>query len=268
MGGATTLGLGLLPLAYNVALLIAGTVLLIAYFLHSRRVSNPILDFSLLSIPTFRHSLTSALLFRIGMGATPFLLPLLLQVGFGKSPFQSGLITFASAIGAATMKFVATPTLRHFGFRRVLLSNTIIAAAFLALPALFTPTTPVSIMTGLLLIGGFFRSLQFTATNALSYADITQLKMSHATTLTSVAQQVSLSVGVSIGAVALEFATHFSDGAIVAGDFWFPFLTIGTISLLAIIPLVKLKGDAGEELSGHRLQRATPDPVTIMRERG
>ncbi|HVZ13177.1 MAG TPA: MFS transporter [Bauldia sp.] len=268
MGGATTLGLNLLPLPITVALLIVGAALLVGYVMHSLRIAKPILDLSLLAIPTFRHSLTGSLLFRVGMGATPFLLPLLLQVGFGMSPFQSGLITFASAIGAIVMKFVAPPTLRRFGFRRVLLTNTFIAAGFVALPALFTQTTPVHLITGLLLIGGFFRSLQFTSVNALSYADITQLRMSQATTLSSVTQQVSLSVGVSIGAVALEAATRFSGGQIVAGDFWFPFLTIGVISLSALIPFNQLERDAGSEMSGHRLQRATPDPVTVMRERG
>ncbi len=268
MAGATTLGLNLLPLPLSIALIAIGAALLVAYVLHSRRITNPILDLSLLSISTFRHSLTGSMLFRIGMGATPFLLPLLLQVGFGMTPFQSGLITFASAIGAIAMKAAAPPILRRFGFRWVLLTNTVISACFVAMPSLFTPMTPVALMTGLLLIGGFFRSLQFSSVNALSYADISSLRMSRATTLTSVAQQISLSVGVSVGALALETATRFSDGNIVAGDFWFPFLTIGVISLSSLIPFLQLERDAGSEMSGHRRDRAVPDPVTVMRERG
>jgi MFS family permease len=265
MTGSTTLGLGLLPLPLVLVLLVGGGVLLYGYVLHSRRRANPILDLTLLKIPTFRHSLIGALLFRIGMGATPFLLPLLLQVGFGMTPFQSGLITFASAIGAIAMKFVAPPVLRRFGFRNVLLINTVISACFVALPSLFTPATPVMLMTGLLLIGGFFRSLQFSSINALSYADITSLRMSRATTLTSVAQQLSLSVGVSVGAIALETMTRLSGGEIVASDFWFPFLVVGLISLASLIPFARLAQDAGDEMSGRR--RAIPDPVTVMRER-
>ena len=144
------------------------------------------------------------LLFRIGVGATPFLLPLLLQVGFGMSPFQSGRITFAAAIGAIAMKFAAPPILRRFGFRNVLVVNALIAGAFVALPAAFTPATPILLITVLLLVGGFFRSLQFTSVNALHFADVPRERMSRATTLTSVAQQLSLSVGISIGAIALE----------------------------------------------------------------
>jgi len=250
-----------------VVLIAIGTALLVGYVLHSRRITNPILDLSLLSIPTFRHSLTGALLFRIGMGATPFLLPLLLQIGFGMTPFRSGLITFASAIGAIAMKFVAPPVLRRFGFRNVLVANTFIAAAFVALPSLFTVETPVALMTGLLLIGGFFRSLQFTSINALSYADISPLRMSRATTLTSVAQQISLSVGVSVGAVVLETTTRFTGGTITASDFFVPFIVVGTISLASLIPFGRLAQDAGQEMSGHRRDRAVPDPVTVMRER-
>ena len=267
MTGSTTLGLGLLPLPVVATMLVGGAALIVAYVIHSRRMTNPILDLTLLEIPTFRHSLIGALLFRIGMGATPFLLPLLLQIGFGMTPFQSGLITFAAAVGAIAMKFVAPPVLRRFGFRNVLLWNTVIAAVFVSLPAAFTITTPVALMTGLLLIGGFFRSLQFTSINALSYADITSLRMSRATTLTSVSQQLSLSVGVSVGAFVLETTTRFSGGVIVASDFLFPFLVVGAISLASLIPFWKLAQDAGDEMSGRRRGRATPDPVTAMRER-
>jgi EmrB/QacA subfamily drug resistance transporter len=253
MTGAMTVGLGLVPMPLVLTFLIGGAALLAAYVIYSRRIANPILDLTLMAIPTFRHSLTGSFLFRIGMGATPFLLPLLLQVGFGMTPFQSGAITFASAVGAMAMKLVAPPVLRRFGFRNVLVWNTLIAACFTALPAAFTHSTPVLLMTGLLLVGGFFRSLQFTALNALSYADITSLKMSRATTLSSVAQQLSLSIGVSVGGVALEITTGlFSGGAITAADFRLPFLLVGLISLASLLPFRRLGEDAGSEMSGRQ----------------
>ena len=250
--GTTTLGLGLLPMPLVLGFLVAGAACLVGYVLHARRIANPILDLDLIGVQTFRHSLIGAIIFRIGAGATPFLLPLLLQIGFGKTPFQSGLITFAAAIGAIAMKFVAPPTLRRYGFRSVLIWNTVIAACFAALPAAFTVSTPVGLMTGLLLIGGFFRSLQFTAINALTYADIPAQRMSGATTLTAVGQQLSLSLGVSIGAIALETTTRFSGGAIVAGDFVVPFLVIGAVSLSSLFLFSRLAHDAGDEMSGRR----------------
>ena len=266
MTGSTTLGLGLLPLPIVLGALFGGAALLAVYVVRGRRIAEPMLDLSLLSIPTFRHSMIGALLFRIGMGATPFLLPLLLQVGFGMTPFQSGLITFAAAVGAIAMKFVAPPALRHFGFRNVLMWNTFIAAGFVAMPAVFAPTTPVALMTGLLLIGGFFRSLQFTSINALSYADISQARMSRATTLASVAQQLSLSAGISVGAITLETVTRLNGGVITADSFWPAFVLIGLISLSSFIPFARLAANAGDEMSGRRPM--APDPVTVMRERG
>ncbi len=267
MTASTTLGLGLLPADVIVVLLVFGTALLAGFVAHGRRPSvAPILDLTLVRIPTFGRSLAAAALFRIGMGATPFLLPLLLQAGFGMTPFQSGSITFASAVGAIAMKFAAPPILRRFGFRNVLVANTLVAASFIALPALFTPTTPATVMTGLLLVGGFFRSLQFTSINALAYADVPPERMSGATTLTSVAQQLSLSIGISVGAAALELSTRASGGTITAAAFWPAFLVVGLIALTAIIPLRSLPADAGDEVSGRR--PVVPDPVTVMRERG
>jgi MFS family permease len=264
MTGSTTLGLGLIPRPLVAVLLVGGAGLLAAYVWHSRRVPNPIIDLSLLSIPTFGLSMIGALLFRLGIGATPFLLPLLLQIGFGLTPFQSGTITFVSAIGAIAMKFVAPPLLRRHGFRTVLVANAIIAGVFVAMPASFTLLTPVWLMTGLLFISGFFRSLQFTSVNALAYADVSSARMSRATTLTSVAQQLSVSVGISVGAITLETTT--GGGAITASSFAPAFLLVGGLAMLSAIPFYLLARDAGDEMSGRR--PLAPDPVTVMRERG
>ena len=266
MAGSTTLGLNLVPVGYVLVLIVAGGALLAAYILRSRRVDNPIIDLSLLRIPTLGNSMLGTLLFRIGVGATPFLLPLLLQVGFGMSPFESGMITFAAAIGAIAMKFAAPPILRRFGFRNVLIVNAVIAGGFVMLPAIFTPATPVVLMTGLLLVGGFFRSLQFTSVNALAFADVPNDRMSRATTLTSVAQQLSLSIGVSVGAMALELTVEATGGDIGPTSFVPAFLVVGGLTVLSAIPFALLARDAGREMSGHR--RIAPDPVTVMRDRG
>ncbi len=266
MTGSTTLGLRLIPTAAVLAILAGGVVLLALYTVRSRRVAAPIIDLSLLRIPTMRASLLGTLLFRIGVGATPFLLPLMLQLGFGMSPFQSGMITFAAAIGAIAMKFAAPPILRRFGFRAVLIANAVIAGAFVMLPAAFTPATPVALMTGLLLIGGFFRSLQFTSVNALAFADVPPERMSGATTLTSVAQQLSLSLGISIGAIVLELTVQATGGPMGAADFTPAFIVVGMLAALSAIPFALLARDAGREVSGHR--PVAPDPVTVMRDRG
>ena len=126
------------------------------------------------------------------------------------------------------------------------------SAVFVALPALFTPSTPVSLMIGLLLVGGFFRSLQFTATNALSFADVTREQMSQATTISSVAQQLSVSAGITVGAIVLQVTTNLSGGEINATVFWPAFLVIGFTTLVSVVPFLRLEQDAGQEMSGHR----------------
>jgi Na+/melibiose symporter-like transporter len=230
-------------------------------------VEHPILDLRLFRIPTFRAAILGGSLFRIGIGAAPFLLPLLLQLGFGLNAFQSGMLTFASAVGALVMKFSAKPILQRFGFRSVMTANALIAAAFMTVPALFSPSTPTVIMFAALLVGGFFRSLQFTAVNALGYADIDDARMSRATSLASVMQQLSLSLGVSVAALGLEGILAARGGVTLeAGDFPLAFLMIGAISALSIVIFARLAPDAGEEVSGHSTPR--PDPVTAARERG
>jgi MFS family permease len=248
-----------------VALLVLGTALLLLYLFHSRRIDYAILDLSLFRIPTFRYAIAGATLFRVGVGATPFLLPLLLQVGFGMTPFESGMVTFASAFGALCMKVLAPPLLRRYGFRNILLVNSCIGAVFIAVPALFTPATPVALMFALILAGGFFRSLQFTSVSALSFADVPQEKMSRATTMTSVLQQLSLSLGVSIGAMVVEFTIHARDTTLNADVFWPAFTIVAAIAMLSVLPLLRLQANAGDEVSGRR--PIAPDPVTVMRER-
>ena len=267
--GSTSLGLNLMPWSYVFTLLFGGAALLIVYAFYSRRVANPILDLSLFAIPSFTASVIVGMLFRIGIGALPFLLPLMLQIGYGLTPFQSGTITFVSALGAIAMKFVAPPLLRRFGFRRVLIANSFIAAFFVAVPAAFSIGTSMHLITGLLFVGGFFRSLQFTSANALAFADVPLAKMSRATSMTSVFQQLSLSLGISVGAIALQLTMTAHGGALGLADFHPAFLAVGLISMCSVIAFLRMPHDAGAEMSGRRVvtKELAPDPVTAMRER-
>jgi EmrB/QacA subfamily drug resistance transporter len=255
--GASVLGLNFLPWTVTAALIAGGAIFIAAYLVHARHTPNPALDLTLFRIPTFRASVVGGFLFRLGIGALPFLLPLLLQVGFGKTPFQSGLITFASAVGAMGMKMAAVTFLRRFGFRNILVFNAIISAAFLATCAAFTEATPAVVMVGLLVVGGFFRSLQFTSINTIAYADIEPARVSRATSLVSVGQQLSLSAGVAAGALAVEMTQRFHGGsALNAADFPPAFLVVAAISALSIIAFARLSPDAGAELSNR-----APPPV-------
>jgi len=249
--GFSVASLGVLPSWAWQAMIVVGAASAFAYLRHARRIVHPVVDLSLVRTPSFGLSLGGATLFRIGIGAMPFLLPLMLQLSFGLTPFQSGLVTFTGAAGALLMKFLAQPILKRAGFRPVLVVNTLIGAGFLAIIGTFTDSTPTLVMMGLLLTGGFARSLQFTSLNALAFADISPERMSHATSLWAAAQQVSLALGVAVGGTFLEISMLMRGGPLTLADFHFAFYGIGIVSALSIFFFWRLPADAGSEMSGH-----------------
>src|SRR5215831_17904647 len=191
--GGSLLGLKFLPTSVVIVLIIVGAGAAYAYVLHARRTPAPVLDLSLLEIPTMRAAVVG-FIYRSGIGAMPFLLPLLLQLGFDLTAFQSGLITLSNVVGAMGMKTVIPIILRRYGFRRVLVVNALVSAALVAACATFTPGVSFGWIVGVLIVGGFFRSLEFTSLNTIAYADVDNRRMSRATSLVAVAQQVSISV--------------------------------------------------------------------------
>src|SRR3989440_8465617 len=257
--GLSVVGLGLVPPLIVAGLLATGAIFMTAYVVHARRTPMPVLDFSLVRIPTFRAHVVGGSLFRLGIGALAFLLPLMLQLGFNYTPLESGLVTFTAAVGAFTMKTFAARIIRRFGFRRILIVNSLIASALTAACGLFTPQTPFGVMIAVLLIGGVFRSLQFTATNVIAYADVEARRMSRATSLVSVAQQLSIAAGVAVGALAVELAVQLRGaGVITAEDFRPAFFLIGAISASSAIFFWSLPPDAGASMA-NRQPIAAPD---------
>ena len=260
--GLSVMGLEFLPIGVVAALLGVGAASAAAYIVYARHKAAPILDLGLLKLPTFRASIFGGFLFRLGIGALPFLLPLLLQIGFDLTPFQSGLITFTGALGSMFMKAAVAGVLRRLGYRPVLVYNSLLSAAFLAACASFVPGMPFAAMIIILLSGGFFRSLQFTSINTLAYAEIEPQLMSRATTLVSVAQQLSLSTGVAVGALVVETTLRLKHGTTMgAWDFPPAFLAVGALSASAAFVFARLPPDAGAELSGRKVaQEAVDNP--------
>jgi MFS family permease len=251
--GLSVAGLNLLPWTVIAALVGVGSVSMTLYVIHARRTGSPVLDFSLLRLSTLRAAIIGGFLFRLGVGALPFLLPLLMQVGFGLSPFQSGLVTFASAVGAMGMKTLAARIIRTFGFRNMMTVNAVISAFFLAACALFTVTTPLLLIFIILVVGGFFRSLQFTAINTVAYAEVEPAQMSRATTLVSVNQQLALSTGVAVGAASVETNMWIHhQGELTANVFGPAFLVVSLISAVSCWFFWQMPDDAGHEISGRR----------------
>jgi EmrB/QacA subfamily drug resistance transporter len=256
--GLSALGLDFLPTEIVLAMLGIGVLASVAYVFHARRTPAPILDLSLLKLPTFRASIFGGFLFRLGIGALPFLLPLLLQVGFRLTPFQSGLITFTTALGSMFMKAAVARVLGRFGYRNVLLYNALISSAFLAACASFVQGMPYAAMIVILLSGGFFRSLQFTSINTIAYAEIDPARMSRATSMVAAAQQLSLSTGVAVGALVVEITLRVKHSpAMGINDFPPAFLFVSLLAASAALIFYRLPADAGAELSG-RIEAPAP----------
>jgi EmrB/QacA subfamily drug resistance transporter len=232
------------------------------YIRHARRRQDPILDLSLMRVPTFRLSVIAGSLTRITQGAQPFLLPLMFQLGFGMTAAASGTITIAGAFGSLAMKWLAPRVLRRFGFRASMVVNGLIASAGYAACGFFRPSWPIAAIFAVLAASGFFMSFQFTAYNTIAYDEIPPDRMSAATSFYATFQQLMLSLGICVGALALHL------GLLGTGrttprlhDFTFAFLVVTAVSTAATVWNLQFTATAGDELSG-RAPRPRPGEAT------
>jgi EmrB/QacA subfamily drug resistance transporter len=241
---------GLLAPAGIVACFLIGFACLALYWLHAARNENAVVSIKLLRTNTFAASVVGGLFFRLAIGASPFLLAMLLQISFGMSAFRAGLITFISAVGGIVMKTTAPPILYRFGFRNVLIVNAFICAVSIMICSLFTAATPHWLLMILLCIGGFFRSLQMTSLNGIAYADIDQPQMSRATTTAAIAQQIAQSLGLGLAASLIHLSmawrgeTQLNTASVAPA-----FAIIGAVTLLSLAWLIRLPAAAGSEMT-------------------
>ena len=243
----------------TLTLVVAGAASAVLYARHAKRHPRPMLDFRLMRITTFRMSVLCGTLSRIAVGAMPFLLPMMLQLGFGMSAVRSGAITFVSSVGSLAMRVAAPGILRRLGFRTVLIWIGLLATLLLASTAAFRPSWPLAAIYAVLLANGFFQSLQFMAYNTIAYADVPRPEMSAATSFYATCQQMSLTLGIAISAAVLAGSmamAHHLHAAL--SDFSVSFLFVSGISLFAPLLATRLDPAAGAELSGHRDRPGKP----------
>ena len=249
--GMSVISLPALPIYYGYITIAVGAVTAVAYLWHANRAKFPLLDPKMLRYPLFRAGITGGSNFRVGIGALPFLLPLMLQLGFGLTPFQSGLITFVTAVGAFSSKFGAQRVFQRYGFRSVLGLGTLISSIFIGVNGFFTPTTPQWVIMACLLVGGIIRSTCFTGVNAMVFADIEEADTSQATAINSVAQQISLATGVAVAGAILDISSNMHGGNLSLSDFHIAFFIVAIVSALSSFTFFRLPQDAGAEVSGH-----------------
>jgi EmrB/QacA subfamily drug resistance transporter len=259
--GIENTGRDMLPEGTESTLLLLAAGALFLYWRHARTTPAPALDLKLFRIPTFHASVIGGGICRIGFGATPFLLPLLFQLGFHRSPLESGALTFTGSIGAMAMKLTAPPLLRRFGFRPLLIANSILVGLATMSFALFRSTTPGLVVISVVTLSGFLRTLQFTCLSAFAYADLEPARMSSGTAIVSVGQQITMSIGVALGATILHLATSFAGASAPGAAMFIPtFLAVGAIPITSIFIFLRLPRSAGAEMTPGRGRRAA-DPV-------
>lgn len=250
--GLSIVSLPALPQSVGISITFIGLMTGGFYIRHAKTKDDPLLNLRLFADPVFARSIIGGSIFRLGIGAVPFLLPMMLQLSFGLSPVQSGMMVLAAALGALGMKFGAREVYAHFGFRKTLMTGAIISAMFTASNGLFYPTTSYWMMVPVLLVGGFLRSLFFSGVNALAFADIKKQELSQATPIAAVAQQASMALGIAIAGAVLEISSSFHDNILKLGDFHISFFIVAAISALAFFVFLGLPLDAGHALNKTR----------------
>ncbi len=249
-GEHTLSGLEMLGLLAISGLLLAG------YGLHSAGTKYPLLRLTLFRIRTFRAAVSGSYITRIGIGGIPFLFPLLYQVGLGFSPIQSGLMMMPQAIAAMSLKVTMPGILRRFGYRRVLISNTVMLGLLILLFGTIGATTPTWVIVIEVFCFGFFTSLQYTSMNTLVYADCTEEQTSKASTIASTLQQMSVSFGVAaaslVTALFIPDRFHASPAEMIHG-IHLGFMVLGAWTILSAIVFCELKSDDGNAVSRQKV---------------
>jgi EmrB/QacA subfamily drug resistance transporter len=231
-------------------------VLLAAYGFHATRTQFPLLALNLFRIRTFRSAVTGSYFTRLGIGGIPFILPLLYQVGLGYNPVQSGLLMMPQAIAAMSLKATMPKILARFGYRMVLISNTLTLGLLIMVFALIGPKTPVWFIVLQALCFGFFSSLQYTSMNTLVYTDVNDRQASGASSIASTMQQMSISFGVAIASLAAAWFIpdrHTSSAPQMIDGIHKAFIALGVLTLLSTTIFTELKSTDGSVASRHQV---------------
>lgn len=251
-----------IPLPTISLMALAAVALLGLYGWHARRTVTPLLSVGLLKIRTFRASVLGGFVTRLGIGGMPFLLPLLYQIGLGFAPWQAGLMTIPQALAAMGMKLCAKPILHRFGYRTTLIGNTLLIGVTISAFSLVNENTPIPVILALSLCQGFFSSLQFTCMNTLTFADVSDAQASKGSSMSSTAQQLSLSFGVAFASMLAEFFLGGVDQRIshqVLPALHHAFICMGVLTMVSSLVFATLSKTDGDVVS----RRSTPEPVPV-----
>jgi EmrB/QacA subfamily drug resistance transporter len=250
--GFEAMGRGLVPLPYIFAALAFGALGTLLYLLHARRTAQPIVDLTLMRLSTFRASITGGSLFYMSTTSSIFLFALMFQIGYGMSPFLSGLTILANAAGAVTQRFVLNPVLRVISYRTLLIGNALLGGVTLSIYGIFGADTPFWVILPVMFLGGFARAMQFAAVQTLAYAELSPNLMSRATSFSAMTQQMMQSFGVGLVAVIVHLGQSWNGGQLDLGDIAPAYFALGLLGFLSTIIFWRLPPSAGSELLERR----------------
>jgi EmrB/QacA subfamily drug resistance transporter len=250
LGAMEMVGKNMLPDSAIAAIGVTGVLALVAYLVHSKHLAAPVIDFNILRFDTYRAAVAGGMPLRIAIGASPFLMPLMLQLGFGLSPLNSGMLTMAMALGSLATRPMMTYAIRTLGFRKLLITFAVLTSAFYGIYSLFTPHTPQPLMFAIMLMGGLCSSMTMVVLNTMGYSDIPRDRMGHATALSSMAQQLSITLGVVAGATLVGLTHHLHGGVGILGptDFAPTYVAIGVTTLISAFAFRRLPLNVGQDL--------------------
>ena len=246
---------------FALSCVLSGLVLGVITYRHALNRMHPLIDYSTLRVPTYSVTVITGSITRIGIGAVPYLMPLIFQIGFGMSAFHSGLLLLASAVGNLGMKAFTTRILQRWGFRTVSIVDVLVASASTIACGLLTPSTPLLVILIVVFVYGLARSMQFSTLATLAYADIPQPQLSAASTLWSAANQMTMGMGIAFGALSLQVSA-WARGATESGteivftlsDFKWAFAAAGVLTLLSLPGYWRMALDAGAKVSGQKVK--------------
>ncbi|CAJ1304290.1 putative transport protein HsrA [Klebsiella pneumoniae] len=236
------------------AVIAVSLLLLVAYVRHARRHPTPLISLSLFKTHTFSVGIAGNLATRLGTGCVPFLMPLMLQVGFGYPAIIAGCMIAPTAIGSIIAKSTVTQVLRWFGYRKTLVGITVFIGLMIAQFSLQSPEMPLWMLLLPLFVLGMAMSTQFTAMNTITLADLTDDNASSGNSLLAVTQQLSISLGVAISAAVLRFYEGF-DNASTVQQFHYTFITMGVITIISALMFMLLRAKDGRNLISERHKR-------------
>jgi EmrB/QacA subfamily drug resistance transporter len=249
-----------------VVMLALSVALLAAYGWHASGIAFPLLKLALFRIRTFRTAVLGGFATRLGVGGLPFLLPLLYQIGLGLPAWKSGLLMMPTALAAMGMKLISAPLLARFGYRQVLIVNTVCIGITIGLFSVVKSGTPLSVIVTLGLMQGFFNSLQFSSMNTLAYADVGPDDSSMASTISSSFQQLSMSFGLATGSLVTAWFlgnVPQSNGVMVTSALHSAFVALSVVTILSSLAFWTLRREDGESISkGAKLAPAEPLPAS------